>query len=178
MVSFGEKTAGRVSQVRALDRRVRRFLGTTGVAALRVSLGVVFVWFGLLKVLDVSPVAGPVSRTVYWFDPDVIVPLLGVLEIAVGSLLVLNRLVRVALAIFVGQVVGTFLVFLILPDVVFREGNPLLLTVEGEFVIKNLVLIAGGMVVGSRVRPIRATPRDNQPSSALLPETSELRGRS
>ena len=147
-----------VSHLKALDDRVRRFLGTTGVAALRVSLGVVFIWFGLLKVLDVSPVAGLVSRTVYWFDSDIVVPVLGVVEIAVGSLLMVNRLVRVALAIFAGQMVGTFLVFLILPDVVFRDGNPLLLTVEGEFVIKNLVLIAGAMVVGSRVRPIRVRP--------------------
>jgi putative oxidoreductase len=144
-----------VSHLRRWDDRVRRSLATTGVAALRVSLGVVFIWFGLLKVLDVSPVAGLVSRTVYWFDPEVVVPVLGVVEIAVGSLLVVNRLVRVALAIFAGQMVGTFLVFLILPDVAFRDGNPLLLTVEGEFVIKNLVLIAGAMVVGSRVRPIR-----------------------
>ena len=86
------------------------------------------------------------------------VPVLGIVEIAVGSLLVVNRLVRVALATFAGQMVGTFLVFLILPDVVFRDGDPLLLTVEGEFVIKNLVLIAGAMVVGSRVRPIRVRP--------------------
>ena len=147
-----------VRHLRAWDGRVRRFLATTGVAALRVSLGVVFIWFGLLKLLDVSPVAGLVSRTVYWFDPDVVVPVLGVVEIVVGSLLLVNRLLRVALAIFAGQMVGTFLVFLILPEVAFRDGNPLLLTVEGEFVIKNLVLIAGAMVVGSRVRPIRVNP--------------------
>ena len=160
MASSGDKTTAAVSQLRALDGRVRRFLGTTGVTALRVSLGVVFVWFGLLKILDVSPVAGLVSRTVYWFDPDVVVSVLGIVEVAVGSLLVLNRFVRVALAIFAGQMIGTFLVFLILPNVVFRDGNPFLLTVEGEFVIKNLVLIAGAMVVGARVRPIRATPHD------------------
>jgi len=45
-------------------------------------------------------------------------------------------------------------VFVILPDVAFRHGNPLLLTVEGEFVVKNLVLLTAGMVVGSRVSPI------------------------
>ena len=55
---------------------------------------------------------------------------------------------------FAAQMLGTFLVFLIVPDVAFRDGNPFLLTVEGEFVVKNLVLLAAGMVVGSRVRAI------------------------
>jgi hypothetical protein len=42
------------------------------------------------------------------------------------------------------------------PGIAFQDGNPLLLTVEGEFVIKNLVLITAAMVVGSTVRPVRA----------------------
>ena len=92
---------------------------------------------------------------------EVVVPALGAFEIVVGILLIANRFLRVALALFAAQMVGTFLVFLVLPDVVFRDGNPFLLTVEGEFVIKNLVLIAGGMVVGSCARPIGARPRDS-----------------
>ncbi len=48
---------------------------------------------------------------------------------------------------------GTFLVLLVLPEVAFQDGNILLLTVEGEFVIKNLVLLSAGMVVGATVRP-------------------------
>jgi putative oxidoreductase len=44
-------------------------LGRTAVPALRISLGLVFVWFGALKVADVSPVSDLVARTVYWFDP-------------------------------------------------------------------------------------------------------------
>ena len=101
-------------------------LNRIALPALRISLGVVFIWFGALKLLDVSPVSGLVARTVYWFDPDIVVPALGVFEIAVGSMLVLNRLLRVALALFAAQMAGTFLVFAVLP---FHNGNPLLLTV-------------------------------------------------
>ena len=46
---------------------------------------------------------------------------------------------------------GTFLVFLLLPDLTFQDGNPLLLTTEGEFVLKNLVLLSAGLVVGSQL---------------------------
>jgi hypothetical protein len=61
-------------------------------------------------------------------------------------------MMRLTLLLFLAQMVGTFLTFLILPNVVFQHGNPLLLTVEGEFVVKNLVLIAAGLVVGTTVR--------------------------
>ena len=53
---------------------------------------------------------------------------------------------------FVAQMVGTFLTFFVLPEVTFRDGNLLLLTVEGEFVVKNLVLISAAMVVGTTIR--------------------------
>jgi putative oxidoreductase len=126
-----------------------------GVTALRVSLGMVFVWFGFLMVFDVSPVSELVARTVYWFDPDMVVPALGAFEIAVGTLMLTGKWLRTALALFAAQMLGTFMVFLVLPEVAFRNGNPILLTVEGEFVVKNLVLLAAGMVVGARVGPLK-----------------------
>lgn len=140
------------SLVDRVDRVVIPFLRRVAVPVLRVSLGVVFVWFGMLKIFEVSPVSQLVAKTVYWVDPDVIVPLLGVFEITVGVLLLLGRALRLTLLLFLVQMVGTFLTFLVLPDVTFRDGNPLLLTVEGEFVVKNLVLISAALVVGTTVR--------------------------
>ena len=49
---------------------------------------------------------------------------------------------------------GTFMVLVLLPDVAFRDGNPFLLTVEGEFVVKNLVLLSSALVIGSRLAPL------------------------
>ena len=138
-------------EARKTDDRVRKVLRRGSIPALRIALGVVFIWFGALKVAGESPVSDLVARTVYWFDPDVVVPALGSVEIVVGVLLLANRFLRVALGLFAAQMVGTFLVFVVLPDVAFRNGNPLKLTVEGEFVVKNLVLLAAGMVVGSQL---------------------------
>ena len=137
-----------------LDARVRRFLDRVGVPLLRISLGVVFLWFGLLKVVDVSPVSGLVAKTIYWFDPDLVVPALGAVEVFVGACFLAGRLMRVAIPLLVLQMAGTFLVLVLLPDVTFRDGNPLLLSVEGEFVVKNLVLLSAGLVVGSRLGPL------------------------
>ena len=134
------------------DRMVVAALQRWSVPILRISLGVVFLWFGALKVFGVTPVADLVAATVYWVDPEWFVPLLGVVEILVGAGLILRRAMRTILAIFLAQMAGTFLVLILLPDVAFQDGNPLKLTVEGEFVIKNLVLLAAGLVVGSTVR--------------------------
>ena len=137
-----------------LDERLRPLLARIGVPLLRISLGIVFLWFGLLKIFDVSPVSGLVANTIYWFDPDVVVPALGVFEVFVGACLVAGRLMRIALPLLVLQMAGTFMVLVLLPDVAFRDGNPFLLTVEGEFVVKNLVLLSSALVIGSRLAPL------------------------
>jgi uncharacterized membrane protein YkgB len=139
-------------RVDQLDDLVLPTLRRLAVPALRVSLGMVFVWFGMLKILDVSPVSDLVARTVYWVDPGWFVPALGIFEVAVGVLLLVARALRFTVLLFLEQMVGTFLTFFVLPGVTFRDGNPLLLTVEGEFVVKNLVLISAALVVGSTVR--------------------------
>jgi putative oxidoreductase len=140
-----------------LDERVIDLLARWAIPLLRVSLGIVFLWFGALKIARVSPVADLVARTVYWVDPSWFVPLLGAVEVIIGAGLLAGRALRAVLALFWLQMAGTFLVLVIQPEVAFQRGNPLLLTVEGEFVVKNLVLLSAGMVVGTTVRKRRRT---------------------
>jgi len=80
-------------------------------------------------------------------------------EILVGLGLLAGRFLRITLLFFLLQMAGTFLVLLVKPEVAFQGYNPFLLTTEGEFVIKNLVLISGGLVVGSTVRSRRSVSR-------------------
>jgi putative oxidoreductase len=142
-----------------LDRKILAFLERAALPLLRLSLGVVFVWFGILKIVGQTPVAKLVADTVYWLDPRWFVPFLGAFEVLVGVGLLLGRLQRIVLALFAVQMVGTFLVLIVQPDVAFQHGNPLLLTTEGEFVVKNLVLLSAGLMIGSRVKglPRRTT---------------------
>jgi len=121
------------------------------IPVLRWALGITFIWFGALKVADVSPVSDMVASTVYFLDPDWFVPALGVVEIVMGVGLVLRVWLRPVLAVIFLQLVGTFLAFLLMPDVTFQDDNPLLLTTEGEFIVKNLVLLGAAMVIGSQV---------------------------
>ena len=134
-----------------LDQALIHFMRTYGVRLLRVVLAVTFIWFGGLKILGVSPVASLVAQTVHWVQPKFFVPFLGLWEVIVGVGLLLGVALRLVLLLFWLQMAGTFLVLVLHPELSFQSGNPLLLTVTGEFVIKNLVLIAAGLVIGSTV---------------------------
>ncbi|MEX0762068.1 MAG: DoxX family protein [Dehalococcoidia bacterium] len=136
-----------------------RVLRARSVLLLRLSIGAVFLWFGLLKLIGRSPVADLVADTVPWFPADFFVPFLGAWEAAVGLGLIFAIALRVTLLFFLMQMLGTFLVLVFRWNHAFQDGNPLLLTFEGEFIIKNLVLIAGGLAIGSTVQRLRAASR-------------------
>jgi uncharacterized membrane protein YkgB len=147
-------------RLEALDRTVREVLGRASPMLLRTSLGIVFVWFGALKVAGVSAVGGLVAATVPFLDSAWFVPALGVLEILFGLAFATGRLLRVVLPMFALHMGGTFLVLITLPGVAFQGANPLILTAVGEFVVKNLVLLSAGLVVASGVKPLRAKVAD------------------
>ncbi|WP_157620972.1 DoxX family membrane protein [Saccharothrix sp. NRRL B-16348] len=139
------------------------------VTLLRGSLGLVFVWFGALKVADLTPVADLVARTVPWLDRHLLLASLGTAEVVLGAALWLGRGLRWVAAVALGHLLGTFLVLVVQPQAAFQAGNPLLLTTEGEFVVKNLVLITACLVLMAADQPRRARHR---PTDALDP-TSE-----
>jgi uncharacterized membrane protein YkgB len=147
-------------RLEAYDQSIRRLLGRVSPMLLRISLGIVFVWFGALKVAGASAVGGLVAATVPFLDSAWFVPVLGVIEILIGVAFATGRLLRVVLPLFAAHMAGTFLVLITLPDVAFQGANPLALTAVGEFVVKNLVLLSAGLVVGSGVKPMRATTAD------------------
>ena len=153
-VSSSGKSAGVF--LRYLDERVlQQVVASHSTSLIRVSLATIFIWFGLLKVIGFSPVSDLVAQTIHWMPapPDLLVILLGVLEMTLGVGLLFGRgvVLRVTVIIFLLHLSGTLLV-LAQPDIAFQKGNPLLLTTEGEFVIKNLVMIAAGLVLLGRTR--------------------------
>jgi len=154
-----------LSAYHRLDRAIVAFMNAWGIRLLRLALAVTFIWFGALKVLDVSPVADLVAQTVYWLPAAWVVPLLGWWEIAVGLGLLFRFALRLTLLFFFFQMAGTFLVLILHPDLSFQNGNPLLLTVLGEFVVKNLVLLSAGLVVGSTVDRREPRPAPSSPTA-------------
>jgi len=125
-----------------IDQRVSRLLRTAVPLLLRDSLGVMFLWFGGLKLAGEPTLpASLIAAITPFMDPDLSVSLVGVFEVALGAGILIGRWMPVLLGATTLHLSSTFLV-LLRPDVAFVGGNPLLLSVEGEYVAKNLVLLA------------------------------------
>jgi putative oxidoreductase len=132
------------TRVRLLEVLIRASL-----PLLRISLGIVFLWFGTLKIAQATPVGDLVARTVPFVPADRLVPALGAFEVLLGLGLLAGRRMGIVAALMVAHLSGTLLVLVTQPQLAFRDGNPLVLTMTGEFVVKNLVLISAGLVLAT-----------------------------
>ena len=144
-------SAETVERIESVDRGIADWMDRWSLPTLRVALGIVFVWFGGLKVFGVSPAADLVAATVYLVPPELFVPVLGVWEVLIGVCLLYRPLIRLGILLLFLQMPGTFLPLVVLPEVAFVTV-PYALTVEGQYIVKNLVIIGAALVVGGTVR--------------------------
>jgi uncharacterized membrane protein YkgB len=135
-------------------------LSRYGIPALRLALGVIFIWFGGLKPFGLSPAQDLLAATVYWSDPEIIVPLIGLWEVAIGICLLYPPLTRLGLGLLALQMPGTFLPLVLLPEVCFTVF-PIGLTLEGQYIVKNLVIIGSALIVGSTLKPLKGKVKKN-----------------
>jgi putative oxidoreductase len=130
------------------DGTVLAALQRWSIPALRLALGLIFLWFGALKVFGVSPVTPLLKQTISFLALPAFTILLGVWEMAIGIGLLLKLALRQTLFLLCLHLAGTFVAISLAPSLFFLHSNPLVLTVTGEFVLKNLVLLTAGLVIG------------------------------
>lgn len=140
-----------IKSFNAIDRRISGAMEKYGVRLLRISLGIIFIWFGLLKLIGVSEANSLASRTVYWIRADVFIPILALWEMLIGICLMVRPWERAAILLLFLQMPGTFLPLILLPETCWIQA-PWAPTLEGQYIIKNLVLISAAIVVGGTVR--------------------------
>jgi len=133
--------------IQELDRRLARLMRMHGHTLLRFGLGLVFVWFGAPKfVPGLSPADALVRATVPFFDPTWFVPLLGAVEVLIGICLWRRRWLRFGLLVMAGHMLGTVLPLVTLPEIAWKTFP--VATLEGQYILKNMVLIASAIVLG------------------------------
>jgi putative oxidoreductase len=118
---------------------------------------VVFIWFGALKFSSASPVGELVAKTVPFLPPQILVPALGAFEVLLGVGLLVGRQLEIVALLMVAHLTGTFMVLVTQPGIAFQHGNPFMLTMTGEFVVKNVVLITAGIMLAT-LRPAHDEP--------------------
>ena len=143
-----------------LQERVERIVdgcADKSTTVLRLAIGVVFLWFGVLKLFPgSSPAEALAGKTIFALTmglvkPAVSVPLLGILECTIGGLLLSGRHLKLALMLLMFQMAGTLTPLLLFPQDTFAVF-PVEPTLLGQYIIKNVVLIAGGFVLASAQR--------------------------
>jgi uncharacterized membrane protein YphA (DoxX/SURF4 family) len=140
-----------------IDVRITEWMARHGITLLRVSLGIVFLWFGVLKFFPgLSPAEDLAARTITvltfgLIPPSVSIPVLAAWECLIGLGLLSGRFMRVTLLLLFAQMIGTVLPIFFFPGEVFHVF-PYAPTLEGQYIIKNIVLVSAGIVIGATVR--------------------------
>ena len=140
-----------------IDRRMTSWMARHGIVLTRLALGVVFFWFGALKLIPGwSPAEELAGRTMERLTFSLIAPgtaliVLAVWEVLIGLGLLTGKFLRVTLLLLWIQMAGTLTPLILFPHDTFRV-IPIAPTLEGQYIIKNLVLIAATIVVGATVR--------------------------
>ncbi len=148
-----------------IDIRITAWMARHGVTLTRVALGVVFLWFGAIKfVPGWSPAGDMAARTIAeltfgHITPGVALPVLAAWESLIGLGLITGRFLRFTLLLLFVQMPGTMLPLLFFPAETFT-AFPHSPTLEGQYIIKNIVLVGAAIVVGATVRGghLRAEP--------------------
>jgi uncharacterized membrane protein YkgB len=140
---------GRLDEI---DRTITSWMAGRGILLLRISIGVVYFWFGALKLIPGgSPAEGLIRESLPFLPMDFFIPFLAIWEMAIGLGFMLNLVPRVTILLMMMQMVGAASPIVLNPPAVFATF-PFLLTLEGQYIIKNLVLISAAIVVGATVR--------------------------
>lgn len=147
-----------------LDKRITIWMARNGILILRISVGIVFLWFGALKFFPSINQADEIAaRTITaltggLLKPNISVPLLTIWECLIGLGLLSGLFLRATIFLLFLQMAGTFMPLFLFPGetwIIF----PIAPTLEGQYIIKNVVLISAAMVIGATVRGGRLTAK-------------------
>lgn len=149
-----------------------RWIQENSIQLLRVSVSIIFLWFGALKFMKgVSPVEQLAISTISsltfgLFSNQVIIYSLALAEVVVGLSLLLNIGVKPILYVLYFQILGTFAPLFLYPELTFKSP-PFLLSLEGQYIVKNLVILAAGVVLSTHhvqtdTREASASPASKQ----------------
>ncbi|MFT4611212.1 MAG: putative membrane protein YkgB [Glaciecola sp.] len=137
-----------------LDKGTISIMKSLSTPAIRLSFGVIFIWFGILKPLGLSAAEGLLKATVVWLpfgSAENWLIIIGLWEVVIGVFFFFKKTTRIAIILLFLQMVGTFMPLVFLPEVTFQSNNVFLPTLEGQYIIKNLMIISAALVLGGDI---------------------------
>jgi uncharacterized membrane protein YphA (DoxX/SURF4 family) len=146
-----------MKQFDRIDSLITRTMARYGMTLLRISVGIVFFWFGALKFFpNVSPAEDLAARTIETLTfgvvtPSIALPILALWEVLIGLGMISGRFMRATILLLLVQMLGTVTPLFLFPNETFTTF-PIVPTLEGQYIIKNLVLVSAGIVIGATAR--------------------------
>lgn len=134
-----------------LDQKITEKMRRWSIPAIRLSFGIIFIWFGILKPLGLSAAEDLLKDTVSWLpfgSSETWLVVIGFWEVIIGITFLFKQTTRIAIALLFLQMIGTFMPLVFLPEVTFQQYNFLMPTLEGQYIIKNLMIISAALVLG------------------------------
>ncbi len=124
----------------------------------RGAIFIIYFWFGALKLIGASPaspmVAELLQRTIPFLSFEIFIVCLGLYEIAIGILFLIPRMERLVMLLLLPHLIVTALPLVFLPALTWR--GILIPTLEGQYIIKNLAIVALALTIASHLRPVRS----------------------
>ena len=143
-----------------IDLELIQMFRKISVPIARFSIFLVFFWFGILKVLGFSPASGLVkellANTIPFMAPDTFVVLFGGFEVVIGMLFLIPGLERLVIPLLLAHMATTVMPLFVLPSITWT--HPLVPTLEGQYIIKNLVIIATAIGIAAHLHPMKPRP--------------------
>lgn len=140
-----------------IDLEIINFMKKYYLPISRFALFVVFFWFGALKVLGFSPASGLVKdllvHTIPFMTPDYFVVFFGFFEMLIGILFLIKGMERWVIPLLFIHMITTFLPLILLRDTTWTKF--LVPTIEGQYILKNLVIIATAIGIASHLHPMK-----------------------
>lgn len=139
-----------------IDHEIIHILRKLFIPTARIGLFIVYAWFGILKVIGVSP-AGPLvhqlfDATIHFMNFDTFYIMFAWFEIVIGALFLIPRATRFVIPLLFIHMIMTILPLIFLPAVTW--SGPFVLTIEGQYIMKNIVIVALAIGIATQVHPL------------------------
>lgn len=148
-----------INSISRIDQIIASRMQRWSIPAIRISFGIIFVWFGILKPFGLSSAEDLLKDTVVWLPlgtPEFWLIVIGWWEVVIGVTFLFSRTTKIAIALLLLQMVGTFMPLVVLPEVTFQNNNILTPSLEGQYIIKNAMIISAALVLGGKFHRTKA----------------------
>jgi uncharacterized membrane protein YkgB len=139
-----------------LDLKIIAFFKRIYIPMARISIFIVFFWFGSIKLLGLSP-ASPLAEAltaqtigIQYFDTLFI--LLSLMECVIGVLFLFPKMTRIVIPLLLAHMVLVCSPLVLLPAYIWQQ--PFVPTLEGQYIIKNAVVVAVAIGIAASAQPL------------------------